>query len=532
MDRFGGIGHALLVAYSFEKIALLRRAEDHDGSVEVTAKPGEFLQILTGTPANRFVGRGEVESFGLGEEPMEADAFEPGILDLLFHGVPLFGADFSRAGGKGKGGYLDAGVADFTGIPEGLFERPVLEGFVADRVFHGRASRRRVELTTFPRGPSPAKGLGIFLEERGVVVVEIIQLPSLDFLVHVVLNGGGIFELVGGQDRESITFLLRPSGTTDTVHVVLRILGDTIVDDMGDAGHIKSTSGNVGRDNDVEGAVAESLQRFGAVTLTNVGVEGGRLGALDFLDANEERVGLFFRSGENHHAVEAGAFHEFEDEFVALVHPDGVESVAHGFGRGAAFPDLDFGRLFECPVCESLDRARHGCREEKGLASGRAAVDDFLHVGKESHVEHAIDFIEDEILDIAEIEIPFLDVIEETAGGGDNDIGLALERFDLVSVADAAVQKHDVERLVVGEDVHLILNLSGKFAGWFKDQALRLGGSSHRADNRKCEGGCLSGSCLGCPDDVTSLEGNRNGLSLNGGWFLVTCSFYGTEDGS
>ncbi len=104
---------------------------------------------------------------------------------------------------------------------------------------------------------------------------------------------------------------------------------------------VEAAGGDVGGDDDVEGAVAEALEGLGAVALLDVGVQGGGAGALDRLDPREEGVGLLLRAGEDHDALEIGLLDQLDNEFVALVHADGVEGVADGLGGGAALADLD-----------------------------------------------------------------------------------------------------------------------------------------------------------------------------------------------
>ena len=123
-----------------EEIALQGRAKDHDGAVEISAEIREIGEALSGEGPHGLVGCGEVEAGRLGEKPMEADALEAGILDLMLQEVARGGGKVRRRGVEGEGGDLDAGVTEGAGVGEGLFKRPVLEGLVADGVLHDGAS--------------------------------------------------------------------------------------------------------------------------------------------------------------------------------------------------------------------------------------------------------------------------------------------------------------------------------------------------------------------------------------------------------
>ena len=95
-----------------------------------------------------------------------------------------------------------------------------------------------------------------------------------------------------------------------------------------------------------------------------------------------------------------------------LIGGDGVEGVGDGFGRGLAQTDLDGDRFFEGPLGESFDFGGNGGREKEGLTFLGAEGDDAFDVGEEAHIEHAIDFIKDEVGEMAEIEVSLADEVE------------------------------------------------------------------------------------------------------------------------
>ena len=55
---------------------------------------------------------------------------------------------------------------------------------------------------------------------------------------------------------------------------------------MGDARNVEAAGGDIGGDDDIEAAVAKPLKSFSTITLLDVGVQCGGLGAFDFLDSN------------------------------------------------------------------------------------------------------------------------------------------------------------------------------------------------------------------------------------------------------
>ncbi len=71
---------------------------------------------------------------------------------------------------------------------------------------------------------------------------------------------------------------------------------------------------------------------------------------------------------------------------------------------------------------QRFDLLREGGREEHGLAFGRHVFEDALHVGQEAHIEHAVGFIEHQDLDTLELGIALVEMIEQAAGAGDQDL--------------------------------------------------------------------------------------------------------------
>ena len=89
-------------------------------------------------------------------------------------------------------------------------------------------------------------------------------------------------------------------------------------------------------------------------------------------------------------------------------------------------------------VGELGDLARHGRRQEQRLALARQHPDDPADVADEAHVEHLVGLVEDEDLDVAEVERPGLDEVEEAPGRGDEDVDAAGQRADLLADRHAA----------------------------------------------------------------------------------------------
>ncbi len=95
-----------------------------------------------------------------------------------------------------------------------------------------------------------------------------------------------------------------------------------------------------------------------------------------------------------------------------MIGGDGIEGVGDGFGRGLAQTDLDGDRFFEGPLGETFDFRGDGGREKEGLTFLGTEGNDAFDVREETHIEHAIDFIEDEVGEMAEIAVSLADEVE------------------------------------------------------------------------------------------------------------------------
>lgn len=117
--------------------------------------------------------------------------------------------------------------------------------------------------------------------------------------------------------------------------------------------------------------------------------------------------------------------------------------------------------------CQILDLGRLGSGEEHGLAVlGGQDLDDLAHFVFETDFEDAVCFVDDEGLEVLENEaLGVLEVIEETAGGCDEEIDTLGELFGF-SAAVGASDDDTVRLGVVGHEFSGdTKDLQGQFTG-------------------------------------------------------------------
>ena len=194
--------------------------------------------------------------------------------------------------------------------------------------------------------------------------------------------------------------------------------------------------------------------------------------------------------------------------------------------RCCACADLDQLRLVEQLVGELLDLVRERRREQQvlPLRGDRQQRHDPLDVGDEPHVEHAVGLVEHEHLDLAQVDALVLDVVEQPARGGDEDLDAGADDLELRLDVDAAVDDGRAQLGVPAVGLDRVLDLDRELARRGEDQRAhrvarrrraRVGERRQLLQDRQREAGGLAGAGLGAAHDVVAGENDGNGLRLD-----------------
>ena len=90
--------------------------------------------------------------------------------------------------------------------------------------------------------------------------------------------------------------------------------------------------------------------------------------------------------------------------------------------------------------------------------------------GNETHVEHAIGFVDNENFDAGQQQLAALGEIEQPAGRRDQHVGAAHDLGFLIAEGNAADQERDIEFMVDAISDETFFDLRGEFAGRLQDQ--------------------------------------------------------------
>ena len=196
---------------------------------------------------------------------------------------------------------------------------------------------------------------------------------------------------------------------------------------------------------------------------------------------------------------------------------DGIGGLRDADGRGAAAADLHHNGVVKDLGRQSGDHRRHRGREQQRLFPGRQSGHDPFDVRQEPHVEHPVGLVQHQDVDLVEARLVLAHVVEEPAGGGDDEFHAGPQRLLLRPHRRAADHDAAAQRRVVGQGQQHVVDLLSQLARWSQNQ--RLGDVMRLAEelmeDRQQEGGGLAGAGLGRGDEVAAGQHGGNGLGLD-----------------
>jgi len=119
--------------------------------------------------------------------------------------------------------------------------------------------------------------------------------------------------------------------------------------------------------------------------------------------------------------------------------------------------------ILEKIFCEHLDVTWEGGAEHEGLTVGCAwhifALDDATNLRLETHVQHAIGFIKDEVLDVGETDTTTFDEIYEATWSGTQEITTTLNLAELLIDISTSVDNGRSDPRTISEFTCLLVDL-------------------------------------------------------------------------
>lgn len=260
--------------------------------------------------------------------------------------------------------------------------------------------------------------------------------------------------------------------------VVINVSRQVIVDNVCDIGDIETTGSNGSGNEDGAASISEEFQGTLTFTLGTITVNGGGREVL----VNEE-IGERVRHAlglDKDEGQAAGMGVENIKEDRALVNIFDVFDALSNVLRGRT--DTTDGKenvvLKEVPG-EHLDIAGEGGREHQSLAVGNGGhiltLDNAANLRLETHVQHTISLVKNQVLDVAKGDATTLYEIDQSSGSSNKQIAATLNLTELRANIGTTVDDAGPNPGSVGEFSRLIINLRDQFSGRGKDQRSRVG---------------------------------------------------------
>ena len=288
-------------------------------------------------------------------------------------------------------------------------------------------------------------------------------------------------------------------------------------------GDVEAAGCDVGSYQQRNFALAELIQRSRARRLIHVAMQGADAEAV-LLQRFVQHRHFALAVAEDDRVLQILGVAQQPAQHLALLMrlaADADLELRNADGRGRGPGNFDLLRVVQEGFGDAADFRRHRRGEEQRLPREGNELADALDVGNEAHVEHAIGFVDHKQFDAGQQKAATLGMVEQAAGGCDQDVDAARQLGVLVAERDAADQERDVELLARAIAVEVFLHLGGEFARRFQDQRARharpraalLENGEHGQD----EGGRLAGAGLGDAEHVTACQHVGDCLFLNGG---------------
>ncbi|MCW0435410.1 hypothetical protein NB723_000374 [Xanthomonas sacchari] len=346
--------------------------------------------------------------------------------------------------------------------------------------------------------------------------------------------------LVLRHQRNCFTGRTVAAGAADAVHVVLGDHRQVVVDDLGQLVDVDAARGDVGRHQHGDAAGLEVAQCAQALALALVAMDRRGLQP-GLVQEHGQLVGTVLGAGEHQGLLARVGGQQVQQQFALARTVHRMHAVGDGVGHGVARGGLDFLRVVHELAGQLLDAFLEGGREQQGLPVLLGQLgEDALDRRQEAHVEHAVGFVQHQDLDARQVHAAALEVVEQAARAGDQQVHAAAQRVELVAHAHAAVDGGAGDAQVLAVAAQAVVDLGGQFAGRGQDQRARLArAGAHRLrrsaqvlQQRQAERGGLAGAGLRAGHQVMAFQGDGNGLRLDrGGGFVALLGQRAQQEG-
>lgn len=349
----------------------------------------------------------------------------------------------------------------------------------------------------------------------------------------------GELVIIAKRNRKSI--FARSARPSNAVHIGLGLVGEFVIEDKFKVVNINAPGRNIGRHQNFETPLFESLQSTLSCSLGFVSVDGRR-GNILLFEAVAQPVCTVLGSAKNQGSWVVVLFEQINDEVWLGCTVRFVDKLGDLVNRTRWWGDGDIDGVTQKGLCHFEYLRGHRCREKQGLFLCGQKFKTPLDIVDKPHIKHTVRLIQDKYFDLLNGQYALPHQIKQATRRRHQDIYALFECQLLWVLGHAANQQAKPLFGVSAISTQTLINLQSqlpcrgqyqgpcsfgrweceKFGrGWIVVQVLQ---------NRNCKCRCLASAGLGTAQDITPLQGRRDGLLLNGGGGFVPLFFDGVQN--
>ena len=341
--------------------------------------------------------------------------------------------------------------------------------------------------------------------------------------------------LLFADERHGTARGRRAGRTADTVDVILGIVRHVVVEHQADVLDVDAPGDDVRGDEYLDLVVLEIEHHLLTLGLLQVGVHGRHVEFHPF-----ERMGqlldLELRRREDDRFRIGRLGEQFANDAQLLILVANVGRLVDGL-VGLRNGDVDLRGIAQDGLGQLADLRGQRGREHDRLPLPGHVRDDLHDVLRETHVQHAVSLVENEVFDVRKVHAAVLQMGDHAARSGDHHVGTAQHAFllDVPALAvAAAVDDRRRDRGIVGKTLELLVDLLRQLARGHDDQRFHhivgIPFQQQFVQQRQRIGRSLSRSGLGAADNVAAIQNHRNRMLLHGSHLVEVHIFETVEN--
>ena len=264
--------------------------------------------------------------------------------------------------------------------------------------------------------------------------------------------------LVQGHQTDRFSAGTCAAGTANAVHIVFADIGDFIIHHVRQVIDVDASGCDVGSHQHTDVAAFKARERLGTRCLAFVAVQRHGGDAL-FVQKVGHMVGAKLGATKHQHLAPLLGVNDVCEQGFLLLPAHGVNHLLDELHRGVFRRDLNALRFVQQLRSQIADLLAEGGREQQALLFFWNQGQHFFHVVDETHVEHAVGFVEYQHLHGGEVQKTLLLQVQQTARGGHQNVHAFFQRLDLRGHADAAKDDGRLQLQVLAIGAHRLFHL-------------------------------------------------------------------------